>query len=119
MKFPLLDAHPREHKIEVHRGGWLRERGFARGCGAAGVGDDYYGGDGDGDVDDENYTQKLLTTKRIDGNKFIIVEGVRKSDAPSQKKNNMYIYIYDIDRKFQFFICNTNEVPLILRDFVC
>lgn len=28
MKFSLLDAHPREHKIEVHRGGWmgLRER---------------------------------------------------------------------------------------------
>lgn len=22
MKFPLLDAYPREHKIEVHRGGW-------------------------------------------------------------------------------------------------
>lgn len=30
MKFPLLDAYPGEHKIEVHRGGWdsrLVERG--------------------------------------------------------------------------------------------
>lgn len=45
MKFPLLDAYPREHKIEVHRGGWNK--------GSRGT--------------------KPLTTKRIDGNKFIIV----------------------------------------------
>lgn len=25
MKFPLHDAYPREHKIEVHRGGWKQE----------------------------------------------------------------------------------------------
>ncbi|GJQ67920.1 hypothetical protein Trydic_g16679 [Trypoxylus dichotomus] len=46
MKFPLLDAHPREHKIEVHGGGWMglrKKKRVSRGDVAQrGFGDDYY-----------------------------------------------------------------------------
>lgn len=61
---------------------WVRGR-----CCAAGIADDYEeDADLDFDDDDGNYTQKLLTTKRIDGNKFIIVGGGAKNGAPKPKE---------------------------------